>query len=136
MSAPSERPALARLRDDERGFIISWLAKLAIGFVVVGILVFDGGSILINFFTLDSTADEIAIKLTTGDFGRTLNKATLTREAEELAKEAGARLVDLTVDGNLVLVTLRRRADTLVVGRIGWISDWARATAEGRSRTG
>lgn len=135
MNTPCERPAPARLHDDERGFIISWLAKLAIGFVLVGILVFDGGSILINFFTLDSTADEIAIKLTTGDFGRTLNEAALTREAEELAKEAGARLVDLTVDGNLVLVTLRRRADTLVVGRIGWIADWARATADGRSRT-
>lgn len=131
-----ERGDRPPLRTDERGIIVSWLVKLAIAFALVAVLVFDGGSIVINFFTLDSTADEIAIQLTTGDLGRTLNQATLEREAEALAKQAGARLVELRIEGNLVFVTLRRRADTLVVGRIGPIKDWARATAEGQSGTG
>ena len=131
-----ERPEKTSLRADERGLIVGWLAKLAIAFALVAVLLFDGGSILINFFTLDSTADEIAIKLTTGDLGRSLNQSVLEREAEALAKEAGARLVELRIESNIVYVTIRRRAETLVVGRIGPIKDWARATAEGQSGTG
>lgn len=127
---------LRHIRADERGLIVGWLGKLAIGFVIIGVLLFDGGSIVINFFTLDSTADEIAIKLTTGVSAQELSEVRLRPQAEELAKEAGARLVDLRIEGNLVFVTLRRRADTLVVGRIGPIKDWARATAEGQSGAG
>lgn len=128
--------SLEHLRDDERGFIVGWLGKLALGFAVVAILIFDGGSILINFFTLDSTADEIAIKLTTGVSTQELSEVRLRADAEQLAKDSGARLIDLRVEGNIVFVTLRRRADTLVVGRIGPIEDWARATAEGQSGAG
>lgn len=131
-----ERQERTPLRADERGIIVSWLAKLAVAFALVAVLVFDGGSIVINFFTLDSTADEIAIKLTTGDFGRTMSQSVLEQEAEILAKEAGARLVEVRLENNIVYITLRRRADTLVVGRIGPIKDWARATAEGQSGTG
>ena len=131
-----ERQERTPLRADERGIIVSWLAKLAVAFALVAVLVFDGGSIVINFFTLDSTADEIAIKLTTGDLGRTLTQSALEQEAEILAKEAGARLVEVRLENNIVYITLRRRADTLVVGRIGPIKDWARATAEGQSGTG
>src|SRR5687768_11342712 len=131
-----ERLGKTSIRADDRGFIVSWLVKVAIGFALVAILLFDGGSILINFFTLDSTADEIAIKLTTNDVGRALDQSDLEQEAQALAKEAGARLVELRLEQNIVYVTLRRRADTLVVGRIGPIKDWARATAEGQSGTG
>lgn len=117
--------------------IVGWLGKLAIGFILLAVVVFDGGSILVNFFTLDSTANEIAIKVTTdispGSFPR---ESTLTDQAKALAKESGAHLVDLRLEGNIVYVTLRRRANTLVVGRIGPIADWARATAEGQSGTG
>src|SRR5687768_2607592 len=89
---------LQRIRADERGIIVGWLGKLAIGFAVVAVLLFDGGSILINFFTLDSTADEIAIKLTTGLTFQGLSEERLKPQAEELAKEVGARLIDLRVE--------------------------------------
>lgn len=127
---------LRRVTSDERGMIVGWLGKLAIGFLLLAVVVFDGGSILINFFTLDSTANEIAVRVTADVGSATLRESTLTDQAEVLAKESGARLVDLRLEGNIVYVTLRRRADTLVVGRIPWIADWARATAEGQSGTG
>ena len=135
MTTPQNAP---RLLADERGFIIGWLGKLLIGFVVVGVVVFDGGSILVNFFTLDSTADEIAIKLTVGVTPGSLRMEIVEPQARQLAAEAGARLVNVTVDptGNNVRVTLRRRATTLVVGKIGPIEDWERATAEGQAGTG
>lgn len=128
-----------RARDiaaDERGLILGWFGKIFIGFVLVSIVIFDGGSILVNFFTLDSTADEIAVELTTNVIPGGLRLDQLQPRAEELAKAAGARLVDLTLEDNVVKVTLRRRASTLVVGRIGPIEDWARATVEGQAGSG
>lgn len=125
------------LNSDERGLIVSWLVKLVIGFAVVGILLFDAGTIIVNFFTLDSKAQEIAIAVTTGTVGDNLTARQVEERAKQLAEEAEARLVSVEVDNTarIVRVTLRRRADTLVVGRISFIKDWARATAEGQAGT-
>ena len=129
-----DRTTVTQVLRDEHGLILGWLGKLVLGFVVVAVAVFDGGSILVNFFTLDSTADEIAIKLTTG-VTHQLTIQQVEPEARTLAKEAGARLVSVSVESNRVQLQLRRRATTLVIGRIGPIKDWARATAEGEAAT-
>lgn len=123
---------------DERGLIFSWLAKLVLGFAIVAVVIFDAGAILVNFFTLDSTADEIAVSITTETTGQRLDERLFLERAQPLADEAGARLVAVEFDpnGKVVKITLRRKADTLVVGRISWIKNWARATAEGQSGTG
>lgn len=118
---------------DERGLIVGWFAKLAIGFVVLAVAIYDGGSILVNFFTLDSRADEIAIELTTGVTPGSLTLASVEPRAREAARASGARLISVTIEGNTVLLTIRRRASTLVVGRIGPLESWTRATAEGRA---
>ncbi len=125
------------LQRDERGLIVGWLVKLLIGFVIVGVILFDAGVIIVNFFTLDSKAQEIAIAVTTGSVGENLTEQQIQERARELAREAEARLVSVEYDSTArhVRVTLRRRADTLVVGRIGWIKDWARATADGEHTT-
>lgn len=121
---------------NERGQIVPWLLKLGVGLAIAGVILFDLGSIFVNVFTLDSGADEIAIAVSTDTIGaggpleRQINE-----EAEALAANIGARVVEVEVDLNArtVRIVLRRRADTLLVGRIGFISDWARATAEGQS---
>lgn len=123
---------------DERGIIVSWLVKLVIGLAVVGVILFDAGSIAVNAFTLSSTANDIANALATTvqQSGSTsVNKAELEGQAQELAKDAGAKLVSVTIDTNerIVKVELRRKADTLIVSRVGAIEDWGRATAEGQS---
>ncbi len=125
------------LHGDDRGLIVNWLVKLVIGFVIVGVVLFDAGVIIINFFSLDSKAQEIAIAVTTGSVGENLTEQQVEQRARELAREAEARLVSVEYDttARFVRVTLRRRADTLVVGRIGWIKDWARATADGEHTT-
>lgn len=121
---------------DERGIILGWIGKLIIGLAITAVVIYDAGSILINFFTLDSKADEIAISLST-DLARTDNNAQVEETARALATEAEARLLEFEFDPatRVVRVTLRRRADTLVVGRISFIKDWARATAEGQAGT-
>lgn len=128
-----------RIRDiaaDQRGLLASSLVKMVIAFLFIAIPIYDGGSMLVNFFTLDSAADDIAVELTTNITPSQLRVDLLQPRAEELAKEAGVRLVGLTVEGRVLKVTIRRRANTLVVGRIGPIEDWPRATATGQAGAG
>ena len=125
-------PKLVR---DERGLIVGWFGKMLVAFIVVGVTIYDGGSILVNFFTLDSRADEIAVELTTGVAPGSLSLTSIEPQAREAARASGARLVSVTIEGNIVHVTLRRQASTLVVGRIGPLEDWTRATADGQAGT-
>lgn len=124
---------------NERGIIADWFVKILLGFVVVGVLLFEAGAILVNFFTLDNTADSIANEISHSIIAaRDVPERIREDEARELARAEGARLVGFEIDteARVVRVRLRREASTLVVERIGWISHWARATAEGQSGTG
>ena len=127
-----------RLAGDERGLIVGWIGKIVIGLALTAVVIYDAGSILINFFTLDSKAEEIAITLTTNTLPGTLTAQDIQDEAQALATEAKARLLKVEVDPaeRVVKITLRRRADTLVVGKLSFTKDWARATAEGQAGTG
>lgn len=123
---------------DERGIIVSWLVKLAVGLAIVGVVLFDAGAIAVNAFTLSSTADDIANALATSvqqSGTASVNQNQLEDQAQELADDAGAKLVSVTVDTNarIVKVRLRRRADTLIVRRVDPISSWGRSTADGQS---
>lgn len=125
---------------NERGIIVNWLLKLLIGFAVVSVVLYDVGSVMVNFFTLDSRADEIAVQVSS-ELGRNFSvhqERQYEEVAMELARESDARLVDFRIDKDLgiLYVSLRRRAPTLVVRHIPPIADWARATAEGQAGTG
>lgn len=132
---PLPKPDRPKLMSDERGVIVGWFGKMLIGFIVLGVVIYDGGSIMVNFFTLDSRADEIAVELTTGVTPGSLSLSTIEPRAREAAREAGARLISVTIEGSIVHVTLRRKASTLLVGRIGPLEDWTRATADGQAGT-
>jgi hypothetical protein len=121
---------------NERGFIVNWLVRLALVFALTGVVIYDAGSMAINFFGLDSTADEVAVKVS-GSIqpGIDPDPDALKAQARALAKEAGARLTTFTVESGNVRLTLKRRADTLVVSRVGFMKDWARATADGQAGT-
>lgn len=122
---------------DERGLIVSWLVRLLVGMAVVGVVLFDAGSIAVNFFGLDSTADDIAVKVSTSiQPGQPIDQAALEAETKAFAKEASAKLVKVEVDTEgRVHVHLKRVAKTLVVRLIGPAQDWAKATAEGVAGT-
>jgi hypothetical protein len=117
----------------------SWLFKLLVGFAIVGLVLFDAGSLVVNFFTLDSKADEIATVVSTAIVNRELTETDasgIEAKAGILASEADARLVRATVDAEgVVHVRLRRTAETLVIGQVGPIKDWAKATSDARAGT-
>ncbi len=132
---------------DESGIVVSWLVKLVVGLGLAGLLLFDAGSIAVNFFGLDSTARDIAIAVSTtvvNDPATRSGVISCTRgstlpmcvQARELAREANARLAKAELDPEgIVRIKLKRTASTLLVSRIGPIKDWAKATAEGQSGT-
>ena len=138
---------------DERGVILSWLIKVLVGLAVAGVILFDAGSIMVNFFGLDSTADDLAVAISTEigagarePSGVVTNKTckrlnpsapeSVEQEACDLAHDSDAKLVRLEVDSaGVVHVRLRREASTILVGRIGLIDDWGTATANGQAGT-
>ena len=132
---------------DERGIIADWFVKVIVGIAVFGVIAFDAGSILVNYFTLDSASDDIAIAVSTTVGSASAARNFTDAEIHELAKaevEAevggieGARVLRQGTridETGIVHIRLRRTADTLIVERIGAIENWARATADGQAGT-
>ena len=150
MRTTDGRPIIIRMRD-ERGVVVSWLVKMLVGLAIAGVILFDAGSIAVNFFTLDSTADEIAnalgTEISTGTYSesevrslescrRAPTSTPLCQMLVNKAKQNDAKILKVTLDlkGNLE-IRLKRTASTLVVERIGPIEDWGTATAEGQAST-
>lgn len=134
------RRRLLSFQRDEAGIVSAWLVKLAVAFVVVGVIVVDAGSMLVNTFTLDSTANDIALEVS-GPFGSgpsfRPDPVRMQVHARALARDAGAELLKAKVrrDGT-VYVKLRRSADTVVAGRIGPLGGWVTPTADGEAGEG
>ncbi|HYO60324.1 MAG TPA: hypothetical protein VEU29_00315 [Actinomycetota bacterium] len=132
-----------RLRD-ESGIVGAWLLQVLVGLALVGVVLYDAGSIVINFLSLQGTADEIAIDVAT-DLGREAqpnlecarrSPVPECRVIQDVAREKGVKIVTARFDADGAFhVEVRNTADTLIVGRIGAIEDWATATASAEADT-
>jgi hypothetical protein len=134
------------LTRDERGIIVDWLVKILLGIAIFGVIAFDAGSILVNYFTLDTASDDVAIAVSL-QIGTADPRGFTDDEVYRLAREQvrseddgveNARVLRMGTEideEGIVRVRLRRVADTLIVGRIGVIENWARATANGQAGT-
>jgi xanthine dehydrogenase iron-sulfur cluster and FAD-binding subunit A len=117
--------------------ISGYLTRMVLAFAVVAVILFDLGAIAVNFFTLDSKADEVAVSIATSVTNNELptnNPKAIFDAAEVLAKDAEAKLVRAEIDQEgVVTIRLRRAADTLVVGRVSAFEDWTESTADARA---
>ena len=133
--------------DNERGIIADWLVKVVLGIAIFGVIGYDAGSILVNYFTLDSAAKDVAIAVST-EVGSSSQARNFTAdeiyrlaESEVEAEDGGVEGARVLREGThvddigIVRIKLRRVADTLIVSRIGAIKNWARATADGQAGT-
>lgn len=138
--------SIRALASDERGIVVAWLLRVLVGIAIAGVVLFDGGSIVVNFFSLDGTADELAAEVAT-DLASGVepvpnlqcnrrSRDPLCEKAYRAAREKGVRIKSAHFDAEGVFhVELKRTADTLIVGRIGAIEDWATATASAQADT-
>ncbi len=118
---------------DEQGVVLNWLLRLVLTVAVLGVILFDAGSIAWNYFGVDSSADDIAFKVSESLANGTQVFTTLEEEARLLAKDRGARLVDFQITQEEIVVKIKREASTIVVSRLDAISDWGKAEATGSS---
>jgi hypothetical protein len=123
---------------DERGIVVGWIVRVLLGLAVAGLVLFDLGSITVNYFGLDSTANDIAqdVSLQISQV-RAFDERQAEARAEAMARDADARLVSLDLDRttDTLTIVLRRRASTLFAHRIGALDGWVRPTAEAQAPT-
>ena len=115
---------------DERGIIIDWLGKILLVLAILGTIAYEAGAIAVNYFGLDSKANEIALEIATDLQGGVLsesNSEAIETATRALAKEAGAKVIAYHYDreNHRFHVTLKRSASTLIVSRLDATKDWA-----------
>jgi uncharacterized membrane protein len=127
---------LSRLHEDERGILASFLIKLIVAFVVVGLVLIDGTAIVLNRLQTDDVAD-VAAREAAKSFEDSGN-VQLARQAvldtlEEKNPTAKMKSLVVRPDGSVV-VTITRRADTLLTEHIGFMRGltFAKVRAAGR----
>lgn len=130
---------------DERGVIVSWFVKIAVFMAVIGVILFDVGSMVVNQVSLDSTADEIAIAVSLSvDQGPSLLLFTdqeiwrLARDAADLEGITKVKILKKGTevdDEGIVHIRLRRKASTLVTKYIGPLKKFTIATVSGQAGT-
>ncbi|MQA99558.1 MAG: hypothetical protein GEU78_04600 [Actinobacteria bacterium] len=134
---------------DERGVIAGWFVRVILGLAIAGVILFDAAALVVNYFGLDSAADEMAVALSTevdslpsrANFKCDVKNASAAaprfcQEAHNLANENNATLLEASLDQeSVVTVRLRRTADTVVVERLGFLKRYGVARAQGRSGT-
>ena len=97
---------------DDRGMVASWLLRVVLAFAVFGLVIFDDGAMTVNYFGLDSSANDILYTLRS-DAAVLSNPTQLQQRAAELAAEDEAQLH----------VRIRRRAKTLLAQRFEALDD-------------
>jgi hypothetical protein len=132
-----------RIAEDERGVVIDWLLKLVLFLGVLGVVGYDAASIGVNYFTLDSAANDTAnaVSLAISQAPYEPNQPQLILDVKELVAsgETGAgdaRVVEKEtfIDSfGVVHIALRRKANTIIVTHIPAFRGWAKATADGRA---
>ena len=124
---------------DERGLIGFSLVRWIIVIVLLGVVVIEGGSIIFTTLGLQNAADGAAFDAArTWEETRDLRAATdAARRTLDNREQDEARLVSIDAD-NLepyeVRITVRKRAATLIVHRIGFLTEYASIEVDAEAR--
>ena len=125
------------LHSDQRGLVVGWAVKLIIFLALLGIVIYDGAAIAVNMFQLDGISHEVAVEVAEEAGGETNSIPVLERSAKRIALAHDTHFVSLKLsdDKEVLRVTVRRDASTVVVNQVDQISDWGQTEAEGKSFT-
>ena len=127
---------LRDLHRDERGIITAFIVKLVIAFALIALIVVDGTAIVLNRLQTDDvaqTAAREAAKIFEDNGSPQLAREVAARTIEEKNPSAKMKSVVFRTDGSVV-VTVTRRANTLLTEHIGFLEDltFAKVRAVGR----
>jgi len=134
-------------RNDESGLILNWFLRVGVFLAIIGVVLFEIGSIVVNNVTLSSAAEDVAVDVSITVSERYRNGAipdsivydlALAVVEDEANGIAGARVLrrGTEVDEQgVVHVRLRRRTDTLVTHLIDPLKRYTIATVDGQAGT-
>ena len=113
---------------DERGQVGSWVIKVIVWVGLVGFLVIEFGSVLVNRIQAQDLASEAAVEANLMD-DRSPNLERARARAVEFVGDK-AEVLEVTVDRatSTLSVTLRKQARTFVIHRIEALAGLASAT--------
>lgn len=121
---------------DERGDIISsWLVQLLLVMSLVGLVGYEMLSIAITTLTLDGDAEQVA-DAAADAYERGQDTESAREAAAEEAARRGTEVLDLVVEGDVVLVTVSKETPTVLVHRIPGLEGTSEVAATRRSRWG
>jgi hypothetical protein len=125
------------LHSDQRGLVAGWAVKLIIFLALLGIVIYDGAAIAVNMFQLDGISHEVAVEVAEEAGGETNSIPVLERSAKKIAAAHDTQFVSLKLsdDKEVLRVTVRRDASTVVVNQVDQVSDWGQTEATGKSFT-
>jgi hypothetical protein len=112
------------------GIVIGWLIKILLSLAVLGFVVFEAGAVIVAKVTADRVAIDAA-----DEAGQVYESTGSSAKAQEAAKHIAARdqadliRFRLLYDGKFVEVTVRKRASSVLVQRIGFLRKFSTAEA-------
>lgn len=137
MSEPDHaRTGARRLRAERGGIVTGWIFKIAVMLAVLGVSVFEAGSIIVAKLSVDRIAIEASQEAGL-EYGRTRKTSEAEAVASQVAERQDAELVghiEVSREYSLVTVTVRKEANTLIIGRIGFLKKYTVQTASHSGR--
>lgn len=110
---------MARWADERGDVILSGLGKMLAGLILLGVVLFDGGAVVVNRVQLDEAARSAArvgaVTWSQQGSSRAVERAVLG----DLSGQSGMALDAVTVTDARVEVTVSRHAAVLVLDRLG-----------------
>lgn len=127
----AEEDAAVR-RNETGGIITGWLAQLLVIMAIVGLVGYEVVAVAVAAVTLEDEAREVA-KVAADAYGSEQRIEDASAAAGEAGTTLGVEVLEVTLDGDHVRVTVRGQAGTLLLHRLGALEDLTRPTATGRS---
>ena len=120
MAGPDRRTVTsitARAHSDQRGAVSNWFVQLLIVVIVVGLIIYEAVALAFTTVRVDDLAREVA-RSARDEYRSEQSLDSARARAEELAADRDATVIRLDTEGDVLIVTLEKDANTLLVHRI------------------
>lgn len=128
--SPVKSPTQGSIPPNQAGVIVSWLAKLALILLILGLAVYEMGTVIYaNYYAGEVASD--AAGQANFEYRDKHSSQEARRAAEAVVAEKNVTMVAFDIDTSKreISVTVEKKADTLFIHNIGPLRKYTTATA-------
>lgn len=118
--------------DESGGIITGWLTQLLVIMAFVALIGYEIVAVTVAAVTLEDEARGVA-NVAADAYGSDQRLERASAAAAEAGTTLDVEVLDLTIDGDHVVVSVRGQAGTLLLHRLGALEGLTRPTATARS---